>query len=161
MKKAVLFMMLVLAAVSLRADEAAQPVSETVITSDKLTFDYDDHFARFEGHVFVDDAQMQLRCDKLTVRFEESGKVSWLEAEGAVNIIQEDRRALAEKVTHDVESGEFVLTGSPKVYRGEDVLQGETIRFWRGENRVVSEPRARLTIHIGNDKAGDTILRGK
>ena len=161
MNKAVLWLMLAFSAAGLCAEEAAEAVSETVITSDKLTFDYDDKFALFEGNVLVKDPQMQIECGKLIVRFEESGKVSWLEAQTAVTIISEDKRALAEKVTHDVESGEFVLTGSPKVYRGHDLLQGDTIRYWRGENRMVCEPRARLTIHIDKDSANDTILKGK
>lgn len=161
MKKTIVLLGLFFAAAVLRAQEAPEPHSETVITSDKLTFDYDDKFVLFEGNVLVHDAQMQLECGKLTVRFEESGKVSWLEAETAVTISQEDKRAMADKVTHDVESGEFVLIGSPKVYRGNDVLQGDTIRFWRGENRMVCEPRARLTIHMDNKSAGDRILKGK
>lgn len=161
MKKKWMLWVVLLIAAGVRAEEEVTPVSETVITSDRLTFDYDDKFAHFEGHVLVNDPQMQLKCERLTVRFEESGKVSWLGAEGGVIIIQEDKRALAEKVTHDVESGEFVLTGSPKVYRGKDLLQGDTIRYWRGENRMICEPRARLTIHIGEDAAGETILKGK
>ena len=69
MKNTVGLLLLVLGAVALRAEEAAKPTQETVITSDKLTFDYDDKFAQFEGNVFVNDPQMQIKCDKLLVRF--------------------------------------------------------------------------------------------
>ena len=144
------------------ADEKTpEPKSETVITSTKLTFDQDDRFALFEGNVFANDVQMQLRCDKLLIRFEETGKVSWLEALGAVTINQEDKRAEADRVTHDVESGEFVLTGSPKVHRGKDVLQGTKIRFWRGDNRMICEPEAKLTIQLNAGSKEKTILKGK
>jgi lipopolysaccharide export system protein LptA len=143
------------------SEKMPEPSVETVITSSKLTFDQDDRFALFEGSVFVNDPQMQLKCDNLLVRFEESGKVNWLEAVGAVTISQDDKRAVAERLTHDVESGEFVLTGSPKVYRGQDVLQGDTIRFWRGENRMVCEPKARLTIQLNAESVDKTILKGK
>jgi lipopolysaccharide export system protein LptA len=142
-------------------ENVPKPSVETVISSSKLTFDQDDRFALFEGSVFVNDPQMQLKCDKLLIRFEESGKVNWLEALGAVTISQDDKRAVAERLTHDVESGEFVLTGSPKVYRGQDVLQGDTIRFWRGENRMVCEPKARLTIQLNAESVDKTILKGK
>ncbi len=141
---------------------AEESRGETTITSDKLVFDYDDGYALFDGNVVVKDVDLQLTCGKLKVRFEETGKVSWLEAETAVTIQQDDKRATADKVVHDVESGEFVLTGSPKVYRGTDMLQGDTIRYWRGENRMICEPRAKLTVHISGDASLDEkILKGK
>ena len=151
-----------LSAISFKITSAENARGETTITSDKLVFDYDDGYALFDGNVIVKDVDLQLTCKKLKVRFEETGKVSWLEADGAVIIQQDDKRATAEKVMHDVTSGEFVLTGSPKVYRGTDMLQGETIRYWRGDNRMVCEPRAKLTVHIdGGSSIDETILKGK
>jgi len=130
--------------------EPARPVeAETVITSDRLTFDYEERFALFEGAVRVTDPQMEMTCARLTVRFDaESGQVSWIQAEEQVRIVQEDKKAIAGRATFDVQSGEFVLEENPRVLRGRDMLEGEVIRYWRGENRMVCEPRAKLTVFV-------------
>ncbi len=45
----------------------------TVITADKLTFDYLKKFAQFENNVVVNDPRLQLRANKLTIIFTEAG----------------------------------------------------------------------------------------
>ena len=40
----------------------------------------------------------------------------------------------------------IILTGKPQVTRDQDVLTGDKITFWRNENRMIVEPRARLVL---------------
>lgn len=129
------------------ADEDA----ETVITSERLTYDYDEKFALFETNVVVTDPRMTLTADKLHVRFKESGEVVWIQATGNVIITQENRKAYAGKVTHTVESGEFLLEDDPKVIREKDMVSAEKIRFWHNEKRVVCEPRAKLKVFLSEE----------
>lgn len=145
------------------AQEPAAPVGAaegelTVITSDRLTFDYEKHFAVFEQNVKVTDPDMQLESDKLTVKFDEEGKAETIKADGRVTIQQADKTAKSAVATYEVATGKIVLAGKPRVTRGRDVLEGDVITFWRNENRMVCQPKARLVIFPEKGGAEDRFL---
>ena len=123
----------------------------TVITSEKLTFDYAKHYALFEENVVVTDPQLKILSDKLTVIFDDNSKAKSVKAEGQVYLIQLDKKTKSDVADYDVASGEIVLTGHPQVTRGNDTLTGEKITFWRNENRMLCFPKARLVIHPGSE----------
>ncbi len=145
--------------------QAAKPASATedltVITSDKLTFDYKKHYALFEDNVVVVDPQMKLMSERMTVTFNESNKVESIRAEGKVVIVQEDKTANSDLALYNVDTGEIVLTGHPTVTRGKDVLRGEKITFWRDENRMRVEKGATLFLqNAGKGGKGDLMGGG-
>lgn len=123
----------------------------TVITSEKLTFDYKNQYALFEKDVVVVDPSMKLFADTMLVTFDENNKAQKIKAEGRVRILQEDKQASSKVAEYDVESGEIVLTGDPQVTRGRDTLTADVIKFWRDENRMECMPRARLVIYPDED----------
>lgn len=123
----------------------------TVITSEKLTFDYQRRFAFFEQDVVVVDPEMKLFADKMTVLFSASNRVTEIKAEGRVYIVQADKQARADIALYNVVQGVIVLTGKPQVTRGQDILTGDKITFWRDQNKMIVEPRARLVIHPEGD----------
>jgi lipopolysaccharide export system protein LptA len=119
----------------------------TVITSTRLTFDYKNQYALFEENVVVVDPEMKIFADKMTVRFGADNKVSSIKAEGKVHIMQEDKKARSDTADYDMVSGKIVLRGNPQVTRGRDILTGDTITYWRDDNKMICEPRARLVIY--------------
>ena len=121
--------------------------NETVVTADKLTFDYNDNFAVFENNVVVTDPELTLKSDLLTVLFDDGGQAKTIKAEGHVRIKQDDKFATSEEATYDVATGKIVLEKNPRVRRGRDVLEAITITFWRDQNKMICEPQAKLTIH--------------
>ncbi len=133
----------------------------TVITSDRLTFDYNKQFALFEGHVVVTDPEMNLKSDTMTVRFTEDNEVETIVAEGHVQIIQVDKVAESGKATYDVATGKITLVDQPTVRRGKDLLEGEKIIFWRDENKMICEPRARLVIFPEKGGTRDQLMFGE
>ena len=76
----------------------------TVVTADKLTFDYTQKFALFDGNVLVNDPRMQLSAQRLTIIFTEHGGAQTVKAEGKVLLTQGDKKARAEVATYDVAS---------------------------------------------------------
>lgn len=120
----------------------------TVITSEKLTFDQKKHYALFEGNVVVRDPSLRMRSDRMTVFFDEDNQAQSIEAVGRVVIRQdvEETTAWARKATYDVASGEIFMEGSPRIRRGRDILEGDTITFWRDDNKMICEPKARLVL---------------
>ena len=142
------------------AKSASATEDLTVITSDKLTFDYKKHYALFEDNVVVVDPQMKLMSSRMTVTFNDSNKVENIRAEGKVVIVQEDKTANSDLAIYNVGTGEIVLTGHPTVTRGQDVLRGEKITFWRDENRMRVEKGATLFLQNTGGKGGKGDLLG-
>lgn len=145
---------------SARAQGASDATDLTVITSDKLTFDYQKRFALFEGNVVVVDPQMKLYADKMTVLFTATNSVSEIKAEGRVYIAQDDKQARSDTGVYNVEQGVIILTGKPQVTRGKDILSGDRITFWRDQNKMLVEPRARLVIHPQDGASVDDFMGG-
>ena len=134
----------------------------TVITSDRLIYDYKQKFALFEGNVVVVDPRIKITADKMTVFFTPSNKVSAIKCEGRVVIQQTDKVARAALATYDVASGDIVLTGGrPSVQSGKDTLTGDPIIFNRDRNTVRVEgtqQKPRLVIVPGNDSGSKDLL---
>ena len=130
-----------------KSEESPGTEAVTVITSEKLTFDYKKQYALFENNVVVTDPEMQLAADRLTVFFDAKGKAKSIKAEGRVTIQQADKTAQSGLATYDFESGKIVLAVKPRVTRGRDTLEGELITFWRDQNRLICQPQARLVIY--------------
>ncbi len=129
------------------ADQFAINEAEaTVITSERLTFDQGEQMALFEGNVVVRDPALRMRADRLTVRFDARNQAETIEAEGRVIIQQEETTAWAQNASYEVESGKIFLEGQPRIRRGRDILEGDTITFWRDTNKMICEPRARLVL---------------
>ena len=118
----------------------------TVVTSDRLVFDYKKQYALFEGNVVVSDPEMNMKSQSLIIKFSENNEVQSIVAKTDVVIEQSDKRAEAGVAVYDVPSGKVVLEENPRVRRGKDILTGDTITFWRDENKMICEPRARLII---------------
>jgi len=120
----------------------------TVVTADKLTFDYIKKFALFENNVLVNDPRLQLSANRLTIIFTEEGGAQTIKAEGDVLLTQGEKKARSDVATYDVISGKIMLAGGPpQVMQGRNILEGEVITFWRDEQRVECKPRARLVIY--------------
>ena len=120
----------------------------TVVTADKLTFDYIKKFALFEGRVQVNDPRLQLSSDRLTIVFTEDGGAQTIKAEGKVLLTQGDKKARSDVAVYDVPSGKIVLSGGPpQVMQGRNILEGEVITFWRDQQRLECKPKARLVVY--------------
>ena len=132
----------------------------TVVTADKLTFDYIQKFALFEGRVLVNDPRLQLSSDRLTIVFTEDGGAQTIKAEGKVLLTQGDKKARADVATYDVKSGRIVLAGGPpQVMQGRNILEGEVITFWRDEQRLECKPRARLVVYSEDFDEADSFFK--
>ncbi len=155
----ILTALLICPLITVQAQQALQPpdpdtsgwINENtncmVITSRRLTLDQEQHVAVFEENVLVTDKDMTLSADKMTVRMSPSNTIESIRAEGRVHAVQKDRVAIARQADYDAIEDKIVITGDPKLQQGNDYLKGDTITFWRGNNRVVCEPNATMVIH--------------
>ena len=141
-----------------RALEASP--NATVVTADKLTFDYIRKFAKFEHNVIVNDPRLQISADNLTILFTEDGGAQSIKAEGKVLLSHEDIKARADMATYDIATGRITLVGGPpQVLKDRNILEGDVIIFWRDEQRLECKPHARLVVYPDDFGDADSYFR--
>ncbi|HMO50817.1 MAG TPA: LptA/OstA family protein [Kiritimatiellia bacterium] len=140
------------------AQKKASETDVTVITSERLTFDYLKKFALFEKDVLVVDPQMKIYADKMLVRFNNDNRATYIKAEGNVIIIQDDKRARGEVAEYEVASGEITLSGNPMITSGKNIMTADVIKYWRDDSRMEGKPRSRLVIYPEGDQNRDRLF---
>lgn len=134
--------------------ESSQPIR---IKSDGLEWDYKGHVVTFRGNVIANQEDVTLYSDRMVIYYDETtSEVTQIVAEGAVRIVQLDRRATGEKaVFHNAEK-KIVLTGRPVIRQGKNVVIGEKITILIDQDWVEVE-RADVTISPQEVKEGSRL----
>lgn len=146
----------------------------TIIKSDSMDFDLSKNLAVFSGNVQVDDAEMQIFCHKMIIRFESDSKsadqnksVKDITCLKNVIIIRKlsdeegkggQQKALAGKAVYDVKAGKITMTENPELKRGPDTLKGEVIMFWLDSERLTVKRGSQLKIK-SRPNQGEGILK--
>ena len=134
--------------------------NSTVITSDRLDYNYRQFVAEFEGNVVVDDTRMHIEAEKMTVLFHKDNSIKSATAIGNVRIRQGDRRATCHRAVYLAAARQVIMTRSATakaiLTRGTDTVAGDVITFWLDDDRMVVEPGI-MTITPGGGalKSGD------
>jgi lipopolysaccharide export system protein LptA len=134
-----------MAATGLSAAEAgdvpAPGPRKTEITAGHLIFDYANMNAIFETNVVVQDSEMRLEAQKLWVLMDKvSQQITSAKATGKVKISEKDRVATGDQAEYNAKDGKLVLMGNATVTRGREMMKGDRITFWRGDNRIECVP---------------------
>lgn len=105
--------------------------SSTVITADRLTFDYENGYGNLEDNVHVVGPEMAIDADRIVLKFRENNQITNMVATGNVTIKQGDGFATCSTARCDVAIGLLILTGSPVLHRGQEVMKGDMITIRR------------------------------
>lgn len=118
------------------------------ITSDSMEAETKANKVTFNGNVVARQKDMTIKSDKLTATYSEGGKeLREVLATGNVRITQQDKIATADNALFlDVER-KIILTGSPKVWQGKDIVSGDRIIYFLDEDRTSVEGGTRAVIH--------------
>ena len=108
------------------------------IKSDQLLTDTKNGTANFSGKVTARQGDLALYADRMVVHYAaEGGNVERVECSGSVRIVQKNRTGTAGNAVFDNKQGKIVLTISPKVYQGEDMVSGSEITYYLADQRSV------------------------
>jgi lipopolysaccharide export system protein LptA len=100
----------------------------------------------FKGNVVANQEDVTLYSDRLIIYYEEAtNKLNQIVAEGAVKIVQLDRRATGEKAVFHNAERKIILTGRPVIRQGKNVVVGDKITILIDRDWVEVE-RADVTI---------------
>lgn len=128
------------------------PARETIITSDKIDFDYKEGVILFDDHVVVDDPQFVMRSDRLLVFMESTNDVSQVMAIGNVVFSNEMRSATCDKAVYTRKDGQVVLSGDVRLKaEGETTgeVRGKKVVIWVDDERVEVLDGASITLPPG------------
>lgn len=118
-----------------RKDRSSLPI---VVKSNELSADNKSKKATFSGNVVARQGDVTIYADKLMVGYgDQQGTVEKIEAEGSVKIVRENQVGTARHASYDSRQGKIVLTGSPKVAQGKDVITGSTITYFIDDEKSV------------------------
>ena len=141
---------------ALAQDEGA---SKTVVTSDRLTFEYKKQTAVFDGHVVVVDPRIRIESDELRLVFSKTNEIKTVTATGNVRLKSEDKTGTCNKAVYVGETEEVTLTGNARLNRGKDTVTGDSIKCYLNEDRVVVEGGTQLVIFPEDSQVKPPIKR--
>lgn len=141
-----------------RAESPTEGLVETVITSDRLEFEYAEFFANFDGNVVIKDPMFTMTADRVIAFFEGTNDVRQVTAVGHVTLVSGDRRASCNKAVYQKAKGQIVMTGEAALSQAGDTVSGDQITIWLNDQRIVCEPAARLVIRSPAAKRSSAVL---
>ncbi|MBE9537418.1 MAG: lipopolysaccharide transport periplasmic protein LptA [Proteobacteria bacterium] len=132
-------------------EEATALISPVKITSDQMEADKNKGTVVFKGNVVVRQEEGIIMSELLTVYYNEKSEMEKIIAEGDVRINQNDRVGTCQLATYRLEGKSIVMEGDPRIWRGGDVVEGETITIFMDSDRMIVEGGARAVIHKKED----------
>jgi lipopolysaccharide export system protein LptA len=110
------------------------------ITSDRLVADDISREVKFLGHVVARQGDMVIYANEMDLFYLKGSRdIDRIEATGDVRIVQGTRVATSQKGIYYRNEGRIVLTGSPSLHQGQDVVSGDRITFFLNDQRSIVE----------------------
>ncbi len=136
------------------AHRQEQPID---ITSERLEADDAARQIHFIGNVVAKQGDVTLYAREMVVTLQPKGQeIDRIEAFDDVRIVQGERVATGQKGVYLSKKGQIVLTGSPQVHQGEDVVTGDEITVFLDESRSIVKSdagsRVKATFHPKGEK---------
>jgi lipopolysaccharide export system protein LptA len=133
-----------------KGSDASLTPKPMVILSDTLEVDNNKRIVTFTGSVNAKKDDFVLDCQKMLVYYRTSPDkdkkdalaqgIDRIVASGQVKITREGGGlATADRAVYYQNDDKLVLTGSPSVRQGKDLVKGERITIFLGENRSIVE----------------------
>ncbi len=127
------------------APAKAKIKGETVITSNRLEYDYQEAVVLFEENVKVQDPQFTMTADRVLVFLEGTNDVRQVRALGNVILVSEGRSARCAQAVYTRRDGKIVMTGDAVLQRAKDQIWGKEIVIWVDDQRMECRP-ARMVL---------------
>lgn len=116
---------LALTATSLATAEESRGALE--VEARNVELDQGEGVALFTGGVVIRREGLELRCDRMTARMGEQGRLLAVEASGNVRFISSSVRATAASAFYNLETNQLTLSGGPVLTSESGELRGRVI----------------------------------
>ena len=124
-------------------EEVQQPGKQTKpidITSSQLEANLKSHIVIFKGNVVAKQGDVVLYCDTLTAYYDAKDKnITMIVSTGDVKITKKDMIATGDEAVFDNVKKLLTLTGSPRIWQANNIIEGTKIVFYLGTDRIYVE----------------------
>jgi len=139
------------------SEQLVKSESPIHITADRMEAKQDQRTVDFEGHVFVQQDDLNITSNRLKVALlpdekvakvekvsapgesTPSQRIDYIEFEGGVKVTQKDRLATANKAIFYQKEQKITLHGKPVVTQGQNRIEGNLITIYLKEGRSIVE----------------------
>jgi lipopolysaccharide export system protein LptA len=112
-----------------------QPIE---IVADRLEGNQQLGNVKFFGNVVAKQGDVTIYAEEFDIYYQpDSREMEKIIARTGVRIVQGERVATAEQAVYYNKQGKVILTGSPKVHQGQDLVEGDEITVFLNEERSV------------------------
>lgn len=106
------------------------------IVSDEMEIRRKENQIIFTGRVMAQQGDIQIYSDKLIANYSETAKeILSIVATGSAKVVDKDRIALCGEIFMDNVNRTITMRDNPKLWEGEDLLEGEEIIYYIDEDR--------------------------
>lgn len=155
LKMLVLVFMLLLTGPALAASlgDSADPID---VKADSTEFDGGKNLVTFTGNVTARRGPMTINSETLEVKLNPGTReINEITATGKVSVRREDILATGQKAVYDIAADTVTLTGAPKIWRGTDAVEGETVLIHLKDERLIVKGGAHVILNP-QKKGGQT-----
>lgn len=117
------------------------------ITSKTMEADNKRNMVTFKGDVVVKQEDIVIFSDTMKVSYEPKGGINRVEASGNVKMSQENRIATGKKLVFYNPEQKIVMTGSPKIWQGDNLISCEKVTVLLEDNKIVFEGKVDSIIY--------------
>ncbi|MDX1777923.1 MAG: lipopolysaccharide transport periplasmic protein LptA [Thermodesulfobacteriota bacterium] len=117
------------------------------ITSKTMEADNKRNMVTFKGDVVVKQEDIVIFSDTMKVSYEPKGGINKVEASGNVKMSQENRIATGKKLVFYNPEQKIVMTGSPKIWQGDNLISCEKVTVLLEDNKIVFEGKVDSIIY--------------
>lgn len=150
-----LFLLMTAAALPASAEpkDAGEPID---VQADSTEFDGGKNLVTFTGNVTAKRGPMTINSQALEVKLNPATReISEITATGKVSVRRGDVLATGKKAVYDVAADTVTLTGEPKIWRGTDAVEGETVLMHIKDERLIVKGGAHVILNP-QKKGGET-----
>ena len=122
-------------------------VKPVKITSKSMEADNKRNMVTFKGSVVVKQEDMVIFSDIMEVTYEPKGGINRVEASGNVKMSQENRIATGKKLVFFNPEQKIVMTGSPKIWQGDNLISCEKVTVLLEDDKIVFEGKVDSVIY--------------
>lgn len=118
------------------------------IKADATEYRGKDNLVIFLGNVVAVQGSVTINSDRLEVSLHpETKEISQIRALGSVSVRREDMLATGQSAVYELKDDTITLTGSPKIWRGPDAVEGERVVMHLNDERLEVKGQARVVLN--------------
>ncbi len=110
-----------------------------VIEVEADTLIYENNKMIYEGNAVLKKDKGILKAERIVIFMGKDGRAEKVIAEGNASYSEEDRKAIAKEITHDLIKNVIILKGQARIEEGKSYIEAEEIVYYIDTGRAIAK----------------------